>query len=50
MQAIAVIEARLQRRKVRINMMMDAKLLEQIDAAASNRCLFLSNVAREALV
>lgn len=48
--AIALIEARQPSRKVRINVMMDAKLLEEIDAVASNRSLFLSKAARGALV
>jgi predicted RNase H-like HicB family nuclease len=50
MRAIALIEARQPSRKVRINVMMDAKLLEEIDAVASNRSLFLSEAARGALV
>lgn len=48
-QAIASIEARQQRRKARINVMMDSKLLKQINAVASNRSWFLSKAAREAL-
>jgi predicted RNase H-like HicB family nuclease len=48
--AIALIEARQPSRKVRINVMMDAKLLEEIDAIAPNRSLFLSKAARGALV
>ena len=48
-RAIALIEARQSSRKVRINVMMDAKLLEEIDKVAFNRSLFLNNAAREAL-
>jgi predicted RNase H-like HicB family nuclease len=50
MHALILIEAHQPARKVRINVMMDAKLLEQIDSVASNRSLFLSNAARGALV
>ena len=49
MRAIALIEARQSNRKVRINVMMDAKLLEEIDRVAFNRSLFLNNAARGAL-
>jgi predicted RNase H-like HicB family nuclease len=50
MRAMVLVEARPPGRKVRINVMIDAKLLEDIDAVASNRSQFLSNAAREALV
>jgi predicted RNase H-like HicB family nuclease len=50
MQAIVLIEARQPSRKVRINVMMDAKLLEEIDRVASNRSAFLSKAARGALL
>jgi predicted RNase H-like HicB family nuclease len=50
--AIALIEARQPSRKVkvRINVIMEAKLLEEIDAVAPNRSLFLSKAARGALM
>jgi hypothetical protein len=49
MHAIILIEADQPARKMRINVMMDADLLAEIDRVATNRSLFLSNAARGAL-
>jgi predicted RNase H-like HicB family nuclease len=49
MQAIILIEAHQPARKMRITVMMDADLLAEIDRVATNRSLFLSNAARDAL-
>jgi predicted RNase H-like HicB family nuclease len=49
MHAIILIEANQPARKMRINVMMDVALLAEIDRVATNRSLFLSNAARNAL-
>jgi predicted RNase H-like HicB family nuclease len=49
MHALILIEANQPARKLRINVMMDIALLAEIDRVATNRSLFLSNAARDAL-
>jgi predicted RNase H-like HicB family nuclease len=49
MHALILIEAHQPARKMRINVIMDVDLLAEIDRVATNRSLFLSNAARDAL-
>jgi predicted RNase H-like HicB family nuclease len=49
MHALILIEAHQPARKMRINVTMDMDLLTEIDRVATNRSLFLSNAAPDAL-